>query len=83
VLFTIVVLIGGQTRAEFSDELWETPEPVSAGTSHACAVRGNGTVVCWGNDSYGQSTPPEGTFMQVSVGQKHTCGVRTDGTVVC
>ncbi len=31
--------------------------------------------------SFGQATPPEGTFAAVSAGVAHTCGVRTDGTL--
>ncbi|MDE2822915.1 MAG: RCC1 domain-containing protein, partial [Chloroflexota bacterium] len=40
-------------------------------------------VVCWGNDLYGQATPPEGEFASVSAGRFHTCGVRADGSVAC
>ena len=34
----------------------------------ACALRTNRTVVCWGNDSNGQTKPPGGPFTQVSSG---------------
>ena len=43
----------------------------------------DGAVACWGSDSYGQATPPSGTFQQVSTGEVHTCGILTDGAVVC
>lgn len=56
---------------------------VSAGDSHSCSLKGDGTVVCWGNNDYGQSTLPSGTFTQVSAGGFHTCGLRGDGTVAC
>ena len=46
-------------------------------------------MACWGPDSWGESTPPAGTFTAVSadginssVGA-HTCGVRTDSTLGC
>jgi hypothetical protein len=42
-------------------------------------VVGNGTVACWEDNSFGQSTPPAGTFAEVAVGNAHTCGVTTDG----
>ena len=56
---------------------------LSAGIQHACGVRADGRVVCWGNDFYRQSSPPDGTFTSVSAGSDYTCGIRTDGAVVC
>ena len=56
---------------------------VSAGRDHTCALRPNGTIVCWGDNHDGQSTPPAGKFTQVSSGQSYTCGVRTDESVAC
>ena len=56
---------------------------VSAGGNHTCGLKTNGLVVCWGNDDYGQATPPEGNFQQVSAGKRHTCGLQTDSSVVC
>ena len=41
------------TDYEFSD--------ISAGGDHICAIRNeNGKMVCWGNDDFGQSSPPDG-----------------------
>jgi alpha-tubulin suppressor-like RCC1 family protein len=56
---------------------------VSAGYRHTCGVRTDGAVICWGDNTYGQSAAPAGNFTSVSAGYRHTCGVRTDGTVVC
>ena len=56
---------------------------VSAGEQHTCGVKTNGSVVCWGDDEYGQSTPPSGKFASVSAGDRHTCGVKTNGSVAC
>jgi alpha-tubulin suppressor-like RCC1 family protein len=33
---------------------------VSAGDDHTCGVLESGDVKCWGNNSFGQSTPPPG-----------------------
>jgi hypothetical protein len=41
---------------------------VSAGWLHTCGIRSDGTVECWGYNTYGQSSPPSGAFAQVSAG---------------
>ncbi|MFO7695890.1 MAG: RCC1 domain-containing protein, partial [Anaerolineae bacterium] len=38
------------------------PGTIAIGTQHACAIRSNGTVACWGWCGAEQCTPPEGTF---------------------
>lgn len=32
---------------------------VSAGESHTCAIREDGSLTCWGYDFFGQATVPE------------------------
>ena len=59
----------------------------------SCGVRMDGSVVCWGEFSYGPSTEdglarlnagPEGPFETVSVDWYFfACGLRTDKTVAC
>ena len=56
---------------------------VSAGIEHSCRVRGDLLVVCWGDDQYGQSSPPQGSFTLVSVGQSYSCGLSIDGSIAC
>jgi hypothetical protein len=60
-----------------------TVTEVSAGLDQVCALQSTGTLVCWGNNRYGKSSPPPGAFISVGAGSNHTCGVRTDGNVVC
>src|SRR5207245_9852477 len=57
----------------------------SAGRYHACALASDGSVVCWGSNTYGESTPPAGTFVDVSAAGDagRSCGVRVDGTAAC
>ena len=56
---------------------------IAAGYSHSCAISTDGTLTCWGDNAYGQSTPPAGTFTQVAAGYSFTCGLKTDGTLAC
>ena len=59
---------------------------ISAGKTHACGLRENGAVSCWGYDqhNYDSLTPPAGTdFRQISAGLNFTCALRQDSTIVC
>ena len=59
------------------------PSPIAAGSGHTCGLQADGTAVCWGDDSSGQSSPREGRFIGISAGWKATCAVQVDGTPVC
>jgi hypothetical protein len=57
---------------------------VSAGFWHTCGVRADGTLLCWGEDDFGQvSGAPSGSFTDVDAGGNHTCAIRTSGAVSC
>ena len=62
-----------------------TPPQISTGYGHACGLKTDGTVVCWGWNDYGQATVPDGlaSVEQVSAGHQHTCALKSDGTIVC
>lgn len=38
----------------------ETFTQISAGTRHVCGLRTDGTIACWGDNFYGQASPPNG-----------------------
>ncbi len=65
----------GQLACEFTQ--------VSVGGFHACALNTNGNVVCWGDNTYDQSTPPNETFVSVEAGGSATCGITTTGEALC
>lgn len=52
-------------------------------TDTACAIRTDRSLVCWGNDQFGQTRSPSGPFMQVGVGSGFACGLRVSRIVVC
>ena len=71
---------------------------VAAGGQHVCAVRSDGSLWCWGDNTSGQLgtgslTPGQedapvrvGTaanWAQAAAGAQHTCAIRTDGTLWC
>ncbi len=69
---------------------------LSRGSAHACALLADGSVKCWGGNSYGQlgngRTTDSSTAVQVQelpvaiaigVGVGHSCAVVWGGTVVC
>lgn len=38
---------------------------VSSGSKHACALKRNSEVECWGRNDFGEGSPPKGKFVQV------------------
>ncbi len=69
---------------------------IAAGEGHTCALRTDGSLWCWGNNSDGQigdnttihpNTPQEiaagSTWRSVDTGDFHTCAIRTDGSLWC
>ena len=75
----------------------ETIAEVAAGTSHACARRGVGGLVCWGGNLYGESgangccggASAEPALVQtpdlrsLSAGSTHSCGLDLAGRAYC
>ena len=56
---------------------------VTAGRKHTCGLQAGGTIVCWGNNTWGQTNAPQGEFKAVSAGIFHTCGLQAGGAIVC
>lgn len=60
-----------------------TLSKVEARSSHTVVLTGDGRVLCWGANEYGQSTPPAGLgpVTQIAAGSHHTVALLADGTV--
>jgi alpha-tubulin suppressor-like RCC1 family protein len=70
---------------------------ISGGGQHTCAVKGNGSAVCWGVSSRGQlgngslalQLEPTGVLglgggvLAISAGHVHTCALTGGGAVLC
>ena len=59
---------------------------VAAGHTHTVGLRIDGSIVAWGDNSYGQTNvpalPPGLNYTQVAAGDAHTVALRSDGSVV-
>lgn len=56
---------------------------VSVGWDHAAALKEDGSISCWGDDTYGQVSgiPVGEKFVQVKCGEYFTIGLKEDGTI--
>jgi alpha-tubulin suppressor-like RCC1 family protein len=57
---------------------------VAANTYHTVALKGDGTVMAWGANNYGQTTVPAGLsgIIAIAAGEWHSMALKGDGTVV-
>ncbi|HRI64102.1 MAG TPA: EGF domain-containing protein [Polyangium sp.] len=68
---------------------------ISAGSTHVCALRADGSLYCWGSNTRGQigdgttnnailpTLVSAGPWVAVSAGTDFTCGLRMDHTLWC
>lgn len=57
---------------------------VAAGYRHACAIRTDGSLVCWGVGGHGETDAPDGAYRSVTAGGSLTCATRlVDGSAAC
>lgn len=56
---------------------------LTVGGNHSCLLEVDGTPACWGDDSSGQSTTPEGLFVRIDAGDSSTCALDVDGAILC
>lgn len=57
---------------------------VAAGYQHACAIRTDGSLVCWGSGGHGETDAPAGTYRSVTAHDNLTCATRLiDDSAIC
>jgi len=58
---------------------------VGVGRDHACALKGNGTLKCWGGneENFDLITVPAGSYVDFSTGYKFTCALDSGGLATC
>jgi alpha-tubulin suppressor-like RCC1 family protein len=72
---------------------------IALGSNHACALRADGAVLCWGGNQYGQvgsdtsggvlpptvvsGFGPGAGVIAIAAGNEHTCAVKSDQAVYC
>jgi alpha-tubulin suppressor-like RCC1 family protein len=89
---------GNSERADTGpDKALSAPyRTISTGRNHTCALQGNGTAWCWGDNTYGQlgdgtgfsSSLPvavalPGVWRVISAGAYVTCGIQATGKAYC
>ncbi|MGA2248224.1 MAG: immunoglobulin domain-containing protein [Verrucomicrobiota bacterium] len=63
---------------------WMPVQSIAAGRNHSLALLTNGTVVAWGDNSFGQASPPSDlvNVVGIAAGDLHSAALCSDGTVV-
>ena len=95
----VIVPLSSANVPGFQEGSIYTNSTLSAGGQHTCAILDDGSVSCWGSNSYGQlgdgtytdrNTPTQTlslgtgrTAVALSSGGYHTCAILDDGTVSC
>ncbi len=56
---------------------------LAVGWSHACGLRTDHTITCWGAGNYGELFSPDDTYAAIDAGPGVNCALRPDSTVSC
>jgi hypothetical protein len=75
-------IIGLGVQATPNQELFGLTS-IAAGGGHSLALKSDGTIVGWGANSSGQSSPLSGSdFVAIAAGGSHSLALKSDGTIV-
>ena len=95
----VMSVAGGTSKTSAPVEGWRlTFVAVDGGEGHTCALSANGTIYCWGRNTYGElgrghtgvapgvvavGSPGNQPFTSLSVGFRHTCGLNALSEIWC
>jgi hypothetical protein len=48
-----------------------------------CGIQSGGSIVCWGDDTWGQADPPQGAFTDIAAGRMTLCAIAAGGELEC
>ena len=73
-----------KTDVLFEHKDLNQPKLLAVGHNHACAVSAENKIKCWGENLFGETSPPDGlgNITEISAGMNNTCAI-SDGAVRC
>jgi alpha-tubulin suppressor-like RCC1 family protein len=77
------VVVWGCSRADSRNLERGKIRQIAAGAYHTVVLRSDGSLTAWGDNYYGQSTPPAGKdYIDVAAGGRHSLALKADGSLV-
>ena len=78
------LIYGWWGRIWINNPYWIPVQAIAAGGNHNLALLTNGTVVAWGDNSFGQASPPSNlsNVVAITAGYLHSAALCSNGTVV-
>lgn len=70
----------------YEDEISDDLSALEVGRGFACGINSSGAVECYGDDTHGQSTPPQGVYSDLSLNSSyysHGCAIEVGGNIQC
>ena len=55
----------------------------AVGPRNACTIDAEGSVLCTGDDGFGQLAAPPGRYRAIAAGDDHSCALTVEGRAVC
>lgn len=78
-------MLGGSSAVTPTDEDNANFASLSVGPDHACGLKTDGSLACWGDNTESESDlPMDNTgFGAVAAGKNFACALNANGKVIC